>query len=71
LVHSAVKARHYKVEAIPQERDSKNWDIQVYLHNLWLEKMTTSSLYDDATILHGFRCRCCSRTLFLMEERRK
>jgi hypothetical protein len=54
-----------------EQKHNKPWDIQVYLHNLWHEKMVTSSLYDDATIPHGWRCHCSSKTLFLSEERKR
>jgi hypothetical protein len=32
------------------------------LHSYWLEKMAASTFYDDAKILHGNSCRCCTRT---------
>jgi hypothetical protein len=67
------EVRHLLIKSEPKsklkERSAKLWDIQVYLHNLWLEKMATSALYDDATILHGWRCHRCSQTLTLGERK--
>jgi hypothetical protein len=34
--------------------EAKNRIFHVYLHNPGLGKMTTSPLYDDATVLHGW-----------------
>ena len=32
----------------------KDWDL--FLHSYCVEKMTSSSFYDDAKILHGIGC---------------
>ena len=43
--------------------ESKIVDWDESLHCYWLEKMagTNSTFYDDARILHGNSCRCCTR----------
>ena len=39
-----------------------DWDSS--LHSYWLDKMASSNstFYDDAKILHGNGCRCCTNT---------
>ena len=54
-----------------KEKDTSLLDWNSFLHSYWLEKMTGSSFYGDAKILHGNGCRCCTRSRNLREVQKR
>ena len=47
----------------------QDWDS--FLRSYWLVKMAASTFYDDAKILHGNNCRCCTRSRILTEVKKR
>jgi hypothetical protein len=48
----------------------EDWNNQ--LHSMWLQKVARDpNHFDDATIIHGSSCKCCSRILYVEERKKK
>jgi hypothetical protein len=71
MVHFSLRSKGPVAKSEQKKEKPKvcSWDLQAYLYHLWLDKMTNCSLYDDAKILHGYSCRCCSR-VFAGEQKK-
>lgn len=47
-------------------------DWNEYLYSLWRKRIELNpEFYDDAMLHHGWSCKCCSRTIFYVEEHKK